>query len=179
MTSTAQTYGESLYELARDEQLGGEILEQLHMTVALFRENPDYISLLSLPSVPKKERCAVLDESLRGQVHPYLLNFLKILVENGTIRELNGCEETFRNHYYEDNGIMEVTAITAVPLTDALQEKLRKNLEAKTGKTILLNSRVDTTVLGGVRLELADERLDSTVRNRLDGIARLLRDTML
>ena len=39
MTQTAQTYGESLYELARDEQLSSQLLEQLQMAVALFREN--------------------------------------------------------------------------------------------------------------------------------------------
>lgn len=179
MTQTAQTYGESLYELARDEGLGAQVLEELQGVAALLRENPDYLALLSLPSLPKKERCAVLDESLRDRVHPYLLNFLKILVENGTIRQVFGCEEAFRRRYDEDNGILEATAVTAGPLDAALLEKLRARLEAKTGKTVRLETRVDPAVLGGVRLELEGERLDGTVRGRLREMQAILRDTVL
>ena len=179
MTQTAQTYGESLYELSRDEGLGAQVLEELQGVAALLRSEPQYLSLLSLPSLPKKERCGILDKSLKGQVHPYLLNFLKILVENGTIRQLFGCEEAFRRRYDEDNGILEVTAVTAVPLENALQEKLRTRLEARTGKTIRLKSRLDASVLGGVRLEMDGQRLDGTVRGRLEEMQAILRDTVL
>ncbi len=96
MTQTARTYGAALYELARDEGLSGDIFAQLQMTAGLLRENPDYMRLLSLPSVPKAERCAALDKSFGGRVHEYLLSFMKLLVERGSVGELYGCEETFR-----------------------------------------------------------------------------------
>ena len=111
MTQTARIYGESLYELARDEGLGEEIFHQLQMVSALFRENPQYAELLAMPSLPKRERCGVLNQAFQDRVHPYLLNFLKILVEHGTIRQLSGCEAVYRQGYYEDNGILEVTVI--------------------------------------------------------------------
>lgn len=179
MTQTAQTYGEALYELARDEQTDGEILEQLLAVSQLFRENPQYVELLSLPSVPKWERCDILDACFHGQIHPYLLNFLKILVENGTVRQLPGCEEAYRRHYYEAHGILEVTAVTAVPLSDALQQKLQAKLEAHTGKTVRLCTQVEPGVLGGIRLEMAGKRLDGTVRSRLDELQACLRETVL
>lgn len=179
MTQTAQTYGESLYELARDEQLSSQLLEQLQMAVGLFRENPDYAKLLSSPSLPKAERCGILDESFRGRVHPYLLNFMKILVENGTIRQLPGCEEAYRSRYNADNGILEITAITAVALSAELEQRLRSRLEEQTGKTVRLTNRVDTDVMGGVRLEMSGKRLDGTIRNRLDDIQVCLRGTVL
>ena len=179
MTQTAQTYGESLYELARDEQLSSQLLEQLQMAVALFRENPEYAKLLSTPSLPKVERCGILDESFRGRVHPYLLNFMKILVENGTIRQLAGCEEAYRSRYNADNGILEITAITAVELSADLAQRLQSRLEELTGKTIRMTNRVDTDVMGGVRLEMAGKRFDGTIRNRLDEIQSCLRGTAL
>lgn len=179
MTQTAQTYGESLYELARDEQLGEEILSQLQTVCDLLQENPQYVTLLSLPSVPKKERCGVLDESFRGQIHPYLLNFLKILTENGTISQLVGCKEAYRRRYNEDHGILDVTAVTAAPLSDALRDKLCARLAESTGKTILLTVKVDPAVIGGIRLEMAGSRLDGTVRSRLDGLQAALRRMVL
>ena len=179
MTQTAQTYGESLYELARDEQLGSEILSQLQQVSSLLRENPQYVALLSLPSLPKKERCDALDESFRGQIHPYLLNFLKILTENGTISQLSGCEEAFRRRYNEDNGIVEVVAISAIPLTEEMQSKLQSRLAERTGKTIQLHNRVEPQILGGIRLEMAGKRLDGSVRNRLDDMQAVLRNIVL
>ena len=79
MTETARMYGGSLYDLAAEEGLEARILGELDEAVALFKANPDYLHLLSTPSIPKKERCGLLDEALRGQVHLYVLNFLKIL----------------------------------------------------------------------------------------------------
>ena len=175
----AKTYGEALYSLAREEQLDQRLLEELEMAAALFQENQDYVHLLSLPSLPKKERCGMLDESFRDQVHPYLLNFLKILLERGALAELSGCCEAYRRHYYEDHGILEITAVTAVPLSEELLQRLHQKLEEKTGKTVLLKTRVEPEVLGGVRLEMEGRRLDGTVRNRLDAIQASLRQTVL
>lgn len=179
MTATARAYGEALYELARDEQVSGEILEQLQTAVRLTRENPAYLRLLSLPSLPKEERCGLLDESFRGCAQPYLLNFMKLLVEQGIIRQLAGCEEAYRRRYDADNGILEVTAVTAVLLTDELHRKLQAMLERRTGKTIRLKTRVDPAVLGGVRLELDGKRLDGTIQSRLEAIQAALRGTIL
>ena len=74
MTETARMYGGSLYDLAAEEGLEARILGELDEAVALFKANPDYLHLLSTPSIPKRERCGLLDEALRDQVHLYVLN---------------------------------------------------------------------------------------------------------
>ena len=83
MTEVGNVYGESLYELAKEEALCAQIGEQLTALREGFRQEPDFIRLLSSPNLTKAERCAVLDDSFRGKVHPYVLNFLKILTEKG------------------------------------------------------------------------------------------------
>ena len=99
MTEIARMYGGSLYDLAAEEGLEARILGELDEAVALFKANPDYLHLLSTPSIPKRERCGLLDEALRDQVHLYVLNFLKILCEKGTLRELSGCARAYRVRY--------------------------------------------------------------------------------
>ena len=76
-------YGQSLYDLASSENLADDILCQMQTVRKLFTENPDYVRLLTEPSIPKKQRLALLDEAFGSDMQPYLLNFLKILVENG------------------------------------------------------------------------------------------------
>lgn len=179
MTDIANVYGQAIYDLAKDENLTEEILQQMTALDESFSANPEFIQLLSTPSVPKQERCQVLDDSLRGQVHPYVLNFLKILTEKGYMRHFSGCCRLFKQQFNKDNGILPVTAVTKLPLSDELRRKLVEKLSDVTGKTIALECRLDPECLGGVRLELDGIQVDGTVRHRLDEIRKLLKNTVL
>ena len=172
MTETAKMYGGSLYDLAAEEGLEPRILGELDEVQQLLKQNPDYLRLLSTPSIPKKERCGLLDEALRGQVHLYVLNFLKILCEKGSLRELSGCTRAYRIRYNQAHGILEATAISAVPLTEQQRAALLAKLESLTGKTIDLKTKVDAKVLGGIRLDIEGTELDGTVQNRLASLRR-------
>ena len=120
-----------------------------------------------------------LDQAFGGSVHLYLVNFLKILCDEGALRELSGCARAYRVRYNHDHGILEVTAVSAVELEDAAREKLRAKLAAMTGKTIELTVRVEPSVLGGIRLDMEGTRLDGTVRHRLDALRADIANVML
>lgn len=179
MTDAANVYGQALYELARDEGLAPRILGELKVLKESFSQEPAFVKLLGTPSVPKQERCQILDSSLRNHVHPYVLNFLKILTEKGYIHHFSGCCNVFLRQYNLDNGIVQVTAVTALPLSDELRRKLVSKLSAITGKTIDLTCRVDPQTLGGVRLDWDGKQVDGTVRRRLDDIRDILKSTVL
>lgn len=179
MTQAANVYAQALYDLAKDEGLGKNLLEELSALQEVFRANPDYLKLLSAPDIPKQERCGILDQAFRGKVHPYVLNFLKILTEKGYIRQFSLCCESYRSCYNEDNGILVVKAVSAVALTQAQVEKLVSKLETTTGKQIDLRCTVDSAVLGGLRLSYDGMLLDGTVKTKLDSISRLLKNTVL
>ncbi len=167
MTQVAKMYGGSLYDLAAEENIVAEVRSELDGVCGLLTEHPDYQHLLCLPNIPKKERCALLDEAFGGKIQPYLLNFLKILCENGTFAELNGCAQEYRNRYNEANGIVAATVTSAVALSDAETEALRASLAAKTGKQIELTAKVDPDCIGGLRVALEGTELDGTVKGRL------------
>lgn len=179
MTEIANNYGGALYELAREEGLSQRILNEITVLTESFCAEPDFIQLLAAPSIPKQERCQVLDSSLRERVHPYVLNFLKILTERGYIRQFSGCCQAYRQRYNRDNGILPVTAVTARPLDGAQQQKLSAKLASVTGKTIDLTCRVDPQALGGVCLDFDGKQVDGTVRRRLDDIRDILKNTVL
>ena len=179
MTEVGNVYGESLYELAKEEALCAQIGEQLTALREGFRQEPDFIRLLSSPNLTKAERCAVLDDSFRGKVHPYVLNFLKILTEKGYMHHFPHCCESYEKHYNEDHNILSVKAVTAVPLSEKQAQALTQKLTRTTGKTIVLTNRVDPTCLGGVRLDYDGQRLDDTISHRMDSVRELLKNTVL
>ena len=167
MTEIARMYGGSLYDLAAEEGLETRILDELDEAAKLIRDDPEYLRLLSTPSIPKKERCALLDKAFEG-AHPYLVNFLKLLCEEGMIAELPGVLRAYRDRYNADHDILEVTAVSAIALTAPTREKLLAKLQMMTGKNIVLTETVDPTVLGGLRLDLGGTRLDGTVQRHLE-----------
>lgn len=179
MTTVGSAYGEALYDLAKSENLSGEILSQLAVLDESFHQEPDFLRLLQSPSLPKQERCQILDSSFQGKVHLYVLNFLKILTEKGYARHFSDCCRAYRVHYNLDNNILPVTAVTAVSLTAAQAEALSKKLGTITGKRITLVNRVEPGVLGGIRLDYDGKQMDDTVSHRLDSIRAVLKTEVL
>ena len=179
MTEIANVYGGAIYDLAKDENLTEQVRQQLDVLDQAFAQEPAFVRLLSSPSLSKPERVQVIEDSFRSTLHPYVLNFMKILTEKGYIRHFSGCCKVYRDRYNTDNGILPVTAVTAVPLSDALRNKLADKLTTVTGKRIELTCKVDPDCLGGVRLDYDGKRLDDTVSHRLDSVRGLLKNTVL
>ena len=179
MTEVGNVYGEALYDLAKAEALSKIIGEQLHILQQSFQQEPDFIRLLSSPNLSKAERCRILDDSFRDKVHTYVLNFLKILTERGYMRHFCDCCDAYAEHNNADNGILRVTAVTAVAMSDAQKAKLTDKLHQLTGKEIQLLGRIDPAILGGIRLDYDGRRLEDTVAHRLDTIRDLLKNTVL
>ena len=180
MTEIGSVYGQALYDLAKSEGLAKAVWQEMQALCHCFTvEEPDFIKLLSAPSLSKQERCQILDNSFRGRLQPYLLNFLKILTEKGYIRHFSHCCTAYRDAYYRDEGILLVEAVTATLLTTDQLSRLKQKLSAVTGKKIELQCRVDPTCLGGIRLNYDGKQLDDTLSNRLQSINKLLKNTVL
>lgn len=173
MTALEKEYGDALYSLAKEEDLLDQALEGLTMAVTALEENPGYLTLVQNPALPKEERLGLLDTALAG-VHPYVRNLLKLLCERSALALAPGALEQFKSLLYAQRGILPVEAISAVPLTEAQCKALREKLEAKTGKTILLENKLDPSVMGGVKLRYEGRELDGTTAGRLSALRRTL-----
>ena len=179
MTTATSLYGQSLYDLAAEEGLSEEILNQMETVDSIFKENPDYITLLLEPSIPRRERLDLLGEAFKDQLHPYLLNFLMILLENSLLRGYSACCRTYRSAYNKDHGIAEATVTSAIALSGAQADSLKAKLEEISGKTVLLRQKVDSGVLGGLRVEIEGKLLDGTVMGRLYDLRKKVSETVL
>ena len=179
MTEVGSVYGQALYDLALEEALTKPVLDELEVLLLGFEAEPDFVRLLSTPTLTKQERCQILDQSFRGKVQPYVLNFLKILTEKGYMRHFSDCCTAYREQYYKDNDILLVKAVTAVPMTKEQLVKLTRKLGTITGKQIELRNQVDPDVLRGVRLDYDGKRLDDTVSHRLEAVRAMLKNTVL
>lgn len=179
MTRASEIYGKSMYTLAVGEGLEEEICREAEQVRALFRENPDYVRLLSEPSIHREERLGLLDQAFSGQIHPYLLNFLKLLTERELVGEFGACCRVMKQLYNRDHGIAEAVVTAAVPLTDDQRARLLDKLTAYSGRRVELREKVDPSVLGGLRVEIDGRLLDGTVQTRLADLRSKVDSTVL
>ncbi len=92
----------------------------------------------------------------------------------GTYGTISAALETYREVVASVRGESVATVRVVKPLDDADREKLRAALAKQYGRPVHLNEIIDPSVLGGVRVEIADDVIDGTVVNRLDEARRRL-----
>lgn len=173
----SREYGTALYQLAVEEKVSKEIFDDFQLVSEVFKTNPEFGRLLSNPRLSASERADTVGKVFEGKINHDLLNALKILAEKRRCDTVEKCCEVYKRLYCENNGILPVTATTAVGLSDAQKAKLSQKLRAKTGSEILLTCKVDPTCIGGIRLEYGGKRYDASVRGRLTDLQRSIRNT--
>ncbi|MBQ9263497.1 MAG: ATP synthase F1 subunit delta [Clostridia bacterium] len=174
MTEFGREYGDGLYALCAEEKIDQDVLQEMQTLKDAFRQNPDFIRLLSNMSLGKEERVGIVDQALKGQVHPYVLNFLKILVERGAMHAFEDCLAAYKEGYNAAHQVVEAEVTTSRPLSDSQREQLLSKLGSMTGKEVVLKEKVDASVLGGVLLQMDGKRYDNTVRHRLKAIQQTM-----
>lgn len=174
----SERYALSLYEVAADEKKEKAYLDELTAVCEAFGREPDFLKMLMTPSIALEDKQKVLRAVFEGRIETYLLNFLMLIAEKGRVGLIHSMREAYKEHYYFENGIVEVRAITAKPLSAALAEKLKAKMSAVTGKQVVLETSVDESILGGIVVKLGGEQFDTSLRTRLNEIAARLTNTI-
>lgn len=174
----SERYALSLYEVAQGEAKDKEYLDQLTAVCDVFRLQPDFLKVLTTPSIGKEDKQKVLKTVFEGRIEPYLLNFLMLITEKGRVGLIFSMAEAYKEMYYFDHDIVEVRAVTAAPMSEALTEKLRDKMCAVTGKKVVLNTSVDQSLLGGIVVKVNNKQFDTSLRTRLSELARQLTNTI-
>lgn len=173
----SERYALSLYEVAADEKKGKVYLDELTSVCAVFEREPDFLKMLMTPSIALEDKQHVLKTVLEGRIETFLLNFLMLITEKRRIGLIQSMCEAYKEQYYLENGIVEVRATTARPMSEALKKKLKDKMRAVTGKQVVLETSVDKSLLGGIVVKVGGEQFDTSLRTRLAEIAAQLTDT--
>lgn len=169
-----KVYAQALFDAAVEENLLEETKNELDTLSSVFSEQPLFLTLLSSPAVTREEKAQMLKETISGKVEPILYNFLRILADEQRAGFFPQIQQAFTALYRDYHNILPVTAVTAVPMTGQQIEKLSARLSALSGKNVLLQNKVDASLIGGVLLQYDGHELDGSVREQLDSLRRNL-----
>ncbi len=167
MAATGNNYAEALFMLAREENLIDEFYEGLKLAEGVFGDNPEYLQFLTTPSIPKSERTAALAAAFEDKINGYVLSFLQLLCEQARAEQFFDCASEYYRLREWAQGTVEALVKSAVELTESQKSALIKSLEKRTGKRVTLKCVVDSTLLGGIAVELDGQLLDGSVKQNL------------
>ncbi len=172
----AGVYAQALLELAEVQGQADAVLEELGDLGALIDRDPGFASFLRSPLVDTQERRQSLDRMFQGKMNETLLDTLHVMNSKGRSGLVRAMVEAYSQEYEELRGQVRVAVQSAVPLTDGLRRQLRDVVSGFTGKTPKLEESVDPALIGGLVLQVADRRIDTSVFKEIKGLRQQLLD---
>ncbi len=174
----SERYATALYDMAQEAQVHAEVYDQLCAIDKLFAANPDYSKLLISPAVIFFEKKAAIEQAFAGKVHVYVLNFLYLLTEKQRIAALPEIVQAYQDLHYAAQGICEVKVTTAVTIDPAQAQALTEKLSKLLQKQVILKNKVEGSIMGGVKIDVDNRQIDSTIRTRLAELGRQIHATI-
>ena len=171
-------YAEALFSLSQEAEKCDNVYEDTRIAIAALVENEEYLLILDTPHLPLKERVAMIDQSF-GMLDEHLVNLIKILAEAKRAHLLVKILREYESLYDEYKGIFNAHVTSAVAMSDGQVEGLRIKLRSLTGKEPRIINTVDPSVLGGIKLRFEGKQVDGTVKGRLEGFEKKLRDLVI
>lgn len=150
------------------------VAESYAAVLATSEGNQNLRIFMDSPQVDNQEKKDLLKAVFGGKIEDVLLHFFYLLIDKNRIENAADIGEEFAAMVEQHEGVVRAQVVTAVALPDDLAESLSRKLSALTGARIILETKTDPAVLGGVCVTMGDQILDGTVRNNLELLRKKL-----
>jgi F-type H+-transporting ATPase subunit delta len=148
----------------------------------------EWRDLLLAPQIAREERSRIIDRLFADRAHPLVLRFFHLLHEKRRLEVVADVWEAYRVLLDEVQGVVRAEVTTAIPLPADLREALRRGLlerlrregPLKVGGAdvpvadVVLDLRIDESLLGGVRVRIGDRVIEQSVRRSLEELTGTL-----
>ena len=165
IATVARPYAEALFRVAKTGNLTA--WSDLVSEMAHVAAHPDVQALSHNPNVPDQQVLDTFMALLKSPVTAEAKNFISMLVENGRLSLLPEIGEQFHVLKNAQEGAADAEITSAFDISDAQVKDLISVLEKKVGRKLNPSVTVDNSLIGGVRVVVGDEVLDTSVRAKL------------
>jgi len=168
-TTAARRYARALFGLARDTNALNETRSEVTDLAELFRSDKALHDALMTPLHPAAERKAVLEALAdRAGLSVPVRHFLMFLIDQRRLVQFEAIQQEFERLANEASGLVTAEVVSASPLDDRRQDRLRRALSDRTGHEVRLDIRVDPELIGGAIATVGDMVFDGTLRTQLN-----------
>lgn len=172
MAEVVEPYAEAIMSLARSHDLTDRFGEDMRSLVNLLENSPELREFLASPLTPPDAKKAVLRQIIGEESHPYLVNFLNLLVERRRIPFLEGIAKQYLTLLRELNQTILAEVTSAIALHEGQEQAIREKVIGMTGAhQVELNVKIDPDLIGGVIIKVGSQVIDASLRGQLRRIS--------
>ena len=165
----AEIYAKMLFETAGEIKETDVITADMEIINRCIAEYSLWKRLMDAPDIRLAEKQVLIDTAF-GKAHPYVRNMLKMLAERRMMHMIGDIFTEYRHLYEKANGIARIKLTLPAEIDQEALGNVIKTLEGKTGKRIIADVAVDTSLIGGMRLEADGHIWDSSIKTALGRI---------
>jgi F-type H+-transporting ATPase subunit delta len=165
LATIARPYAEALFRVAKSGNLAA--WSTLADEMAQVAANPEVKALAQNPKVQDKPMADLFRAALKSPLNAEANNFIDMLVQNGRLTLLPEIAAQFHTLKNAQEGAADAEISSAFEMSDAQVKDVVAALEKKFGRKLNPSVVVDKSLIGGVRVVVGDEVLDSSVRAKL------------
>lgn len=172
----ADVYAAALFSLASEANCVESVQNELNELVKLQREDADFRAFLTSSAFSEDVRAASLERMLRGKLSDLTLNTLLVMNRNGRCGLNEALRRSFELRAQAENKQVEARVVSALQLSDAERKKIEAVIAEVSGKSPLVEYRVDPEILGGLIVQVGDLRYDNSLSRQLREAHRRIRE---
>ncbi|WP_311224051.1 MULTISPECIES: F0F1 ATP synthase subunit delta [unclassified Acidovorax] len=169
LATIARPYAEALFKASTSS--GSDLVSTVAWVeeVAAIAANPQLRQLADNPKVSAEQVFDVITGVVRAPLPDAARNFLRVVIDNGRVDALSEVAAQFRALVNQRNGSSDAVVYSAFPLDAAALAGLDAALEKRFGRKLNVSSvQLDESLIGGIRVVVGDEVLDTSVKARLE-----------
>lgn len=176
--AVARRYAKALWALAQADGRPEPVAQELAVFERVLADEPLLRNVLLLPwAKAATKRGIVLSVAERLQLSPLARNFLALVAQRRRLALLAEIRAAYETLVDEAAGRVRARVRSAAPLSDTQRAAIRERLGRRLGKTVLLDTAVDPTLVGGFVAEVDSRLLDMSVTGQLAALReRITRD---
>ncbi|MCC6625597.1 MAG: ATP synthase F1 subunit delta [Deltaproteobacteria bacterium] len=164
----ARRYAKALIELCNESKNHTVIGKQLETFAETWKSSPELQAILQGSVAPVADRKDILGKIFaRHLFAPTTRNFLFVLLEAGRLAEIGEMVSAFNAMLDEQSLRVRASVTSAVPLEKNDIQRIQAALQRLTGKAVMLEARVDPTIIGGVVTTVGNHVLDGSLKSQL------------
>jgi F-type H+-transporting ATPase subunit delta len=149
------------------------VREELADFVAAVQSSEELRGLLRNPQIEPHVKRDALEGAL-GDADELVRNFLLLVAEKGRITEIEEIQAELERLIAREARVLELELTTAVELSDEDAARVVRQIEDASGRRVEASRRVDPSIIGGIVVQAGSQRLDASVRGRLNQLRQEL-----
>lgn len=178
VSGVAGRYASALFSLAQEARQTEAVSVALGKLDAMIAGSTDMQTLVKSPVFSEAEQTRAMDAILASEgIDGLAANFVRLVGRKRRLFWLREMIADYRKLYEEARGVTRAEVVTATPLSADNIASLKEQLKASSGgREIVLDTKVDASIVGGLIVRLGSRMVDASLRTKLNAIRLAMKE---